>query len=74
MPAPHNTPTLTTDRNNPRSGVVMQRVGMKYCYSYEEQWRPKNIPVIFRMYRLNLDGNAGRVYKAYWENHFIETL
>lgn len=25
--------TATYDRNNPRSGKVMQRVGMKYCYS-----------------------------------------
>ena len=40
--------TATHDRNNPRSGNVMQRVGMKY--SYEEQWQPKDFPVIFRMY------------------------
>ncbi len=26
--------TATYDRNNPRSGGVMQKVGMKYCYSY----------------------------------------
>lgn len=24
--------------NNPRSGTVMKRIGMKYCYSYKEQW------------------------------------
>lgn len=69
--------TATHDRNNPRSGGVMQQVGMHYCYSYEEQWQPKNIPVIFRMYQLNLDGQAERVYKKYWdtyENHFIETF
>ena len=67
--------TATHDRNNPRSGMVMQKVGMKYCYSYEEQWQPKNIPVIFRMYQLNFDGNNDFVYKKYWdmyENHFIE--
>lgn len=28
--------TATHDKNNPRSGNVMKRVGMKYCYSYEE--------------------------------------
>lgn len=67
--------TATHDRNNPRSGNVMKKVGMKYCYSYEEQWQPKNIPVIFRMYQLNFDGNTDFVYKKYWnmyENHFVE--
>lgn len=69
--------TATHDRNNPRSGNVMQKVGMIYCYSYEEQWQPKNFPVIFRMYQLNLDGNDNFVYKKYWEesaNHFVERL
>lgn len=42
--------TATHDKNNPRSGNVMKRIGMKYCYSYKEQWQPKNFPVIFRMY------------------------
>ena len=67
--------TATHDRNNPRSGNVMKKVGMKYCYSYEEQWQPKNIPVIFRMYQLNFDGNDGFIYKKYWHtssHHFIE--
>lgn len=69
--------TATHDRNNPRSGMVMQKVGMKYCYSYEEQWQPENIPVIFRMYQLNFDGNNDFVYKKYrdmYENHFIEEV
>ena len=69
--------TATHDRNNLRSGTVMQKVGMKYCYSYEEQWQPKNIPVIFRMYQLNFDGNNDFVYKKYrdmYENHFIEEV
>lgn len=46
--------TATHDRNNPKSGAVMQRLGMKYCYSYREQWQPKNRSVIFRMYQLDL--------------------
>ena len=53
----------------------MRKVGMKYCYSYEEQWQPKNFPVIFRMYQLNFNGNDNFVYKKYWNmysNHFIE--
>ena len=69
--------TATHDRNNPRSGCVMQKVGMTYCYSYEEQWQPKDFPVIFRMYQLNFDGNQDFVYKKYWnisDNHFIEKL
>lgn len=68
--------TATHDVNNPQSGEVMKRLGMKYQYSYEEQWQPKDILVIFRMYQLNLDGNDCRVYKEYWNNsavHFVET-
>lgn len=41
------------------------------------QWQPKDFPVIFRMYQLNLDGNADFVYRKYWnesENHFVEQL
>ena len=67
--------TATHDRNNPRSGGVMRQIGMKYCYSYVEQWQPKNIPVTFRMYQLNLDEHKDRVYQKYWnlyDNHFIE--
>ena len=69
--------TATHDRNNPRSGNIMQKVGMTYCYSYEEQWQPKNFPVIFRMYQLNFNDNQDFVYKEYWDmssNHFIENL
>ena len=54
----------------------MRNVGMEYCYSYEEQWQPKGIPVVFRMYQLNFDG-SGFVYKKYWEEssaHFVEKL
>jgi len=69
--------TATHDVNNPRSGIVMQQVGMKYCYSYEEQWQPKNIPVIFRMYQMNFDGDNDRIYKKYWNEsklHFVEAI
>lgn len=68
--------TATHDKNNSRSGAVMKRIGMKYCYSYKEQWQPKNFPVIFRMYQLNFDGQKNRVYQKYWklyDEHFIET-
>ena len=29
--------TATHDKENPRSGNVMKKLGMKYCYSYEER-------------------------------------
>lgn len=69
--------TATHDIKNPRSGEVMKKLGMIYQYSYEEQWQPKNIPVTFRMYQLNFDGQKDRVFKKYWEQypvHFIEAL
>lgn len=62
--------------NESRSGAVMKRIGMNYCYSYQEQWQPKDFPVIFRMYQLNFDGQKNRVYQKYWnlyDAHFIET-
>ena len=65
--------TATHDRNNPGSGKVMKKLGMRYCYSYEEQWQPKDFPVIFRMYHLKC--NEDFVYKKYWDrysNHFVE--
>lgn len=66
--------TATHDVNNPRSGKVMQAIGMKYQYAYEELWQPKNFLVTFRMYQLNLDGQEDRVYRKYWNKypHFIE--
>lgn len=54
----------------------MQRLGMKYCYSYREQWQPKNRSVIFRMYQLDLQ-RACSVYAEYKKNSpewFIEKI
>lgn len=66
--------TATHDVNNPKSGAVMKRLQMKYQYSYEEFWKPKNIWVTFRMYQLNLDRNQERIYKKYADMypHYIE--
>lgn len=67
--------TATHDVKNPRSGEVMKKLGMKYQYSCEEQWQPKDLLVTFRMYQLNLDGDESRVFKKYWdmyEVHFVE--
>lgn len=67
--------TATHDVKNPRSGEVMKKLGMRYKYSYEEQWQPKDILVTFRMYQLNFDGQNERVYQKYWDTsavHFIE--
>lgn len=63
--------------SNPGNGRVMEKIGMIYQYSYEEQWQPKDILVIFRMYQLNFDGDQNRVYQKYWNKypvHFIEKL
>lgn len=67
--------TAAHDVNNLRSGEVMRNLGMQYQYSYEEQRRPKDIPVTFRMYRLNLDGKARvcRKYRDESEIHFVES-
>lgn len=69
--------TATHDIHNPNSGGVMRKIGMKYQYTYEELWQPKNIVVNFRMYLLNLDGNEQRVFKKYWDMydvHYIEEI
>lgn len=34
--------TAIHDVHHPRSGEVMKKLGMKYQYSYTEQWQPKN--------------------------------
>lgn len=64
--------TATHDIRNPRSGGVMKQLGMRYQYSYEELWKPKNIPVTFRMYQLNLDGQEDRVYQEYWNRSSVQ--
>lgn len=68
--------TATHDRLNPKSGKVMQRLGMSYHYSYLEQWLPKDYPVIFRMYQLNLNGDYP-IYDDYqkkYPNNFVEVI
>ncbi len=55
----------------------MRNLGMVYQYSYAEQWQPKDIPVVFRMYQLNLNGSKARVYRKYWDTsavQFVENL
>ncbi|UYU41347.1 GNAT family N-acetyltransferase [Bacteroides salyersiae] len=67
--------TATHDINNPRSGNVMQACGMKYCYTYQELWQPKNFPVEFRLYQLNFTVGEKWMYMEYWNRypvHFIE--
>ncbi|WP_179395511.1 GNAT family N-acetyltransferase [Lacticaseibacillus absianus] len=69
--------TATHDVNNPKSGAVMRRLGMTYQYTYLEQWQPKNLPVHFRLYLLNRDGNEDRRYLKYWHmypEHKVEPL
>ena len=47
---------------------------MRYQYTYREQWQPKDIPVTFRLYQLNLDGNETRVYWKYWERYAVHNI
>ena len=66
--------TATHDRENPGSGGVMRKLGMVYQYSYEEQWQPEDIRVVFRLYQMDLDGQE-RSYRGYWDRnpvHFVE--
>lgn len=68
--------TATHDKNNLKSGRVMQKIGMEYKYSYVEMCQPKNIEVTFRMYQLNFDG-MDRTHLEYWDkypNHFVENI
>ena len=67
--------TATHDIQNRRSGSVMKGAGMSYRYSYRELWQPKGIPVVFRMYQINLSDPDAPTYMGYWERseeHFIE--
>ncbi|WP_432613300.1 GNAT family N-acetyltransferase [Cytobacillus oceanisediminis] len=45
----------THDVNNIGSGKVLEKSGMTYQYSYNEQWQPKNISVTFKLYRIDLN-------------------
>lgn len=75
LPADYAFLTATHDVQNPKSGAVMRRLGMQYQYTYLEQWQPKNIPVHFRLYLLNRDGNTARTFPKYWNTsaeHFVE--
>ena len=55
----------------------MRACGMKYCYTYQELWQPKNFLVEFRLYQLNFTKEENMMYKGYWDKypiHFIEKL
>ncbi len=67
--------TATHDVNNPASGEVMKKLGMTYRYSYREQWQPKNISVVFRMYQLNFQPDCPTFseYSDLYEN-FVEKV
>ena len=51
----------------------LETAGSRLCQ--KEQWQPKDFPVIFRFYQLNLDGQEDRVDQKLWnkyQEHFIE--
>lgn len=66
--------TATHDVHNPRSGEVMKKIGMKYCYTYETVCQPKNETIKFRMYQLNFDAESTYVYKKYWNNATVRCV
>lgn len=69
--------TATHDINNPRSGHVMEKLGMQYQYAYKEDWQPKDLWVTFRLYQLNFDDKKDRVYLKYRDqhpHHFVEAI
>lgn len=48
--------TATRDVHNEASGKDVEKLGMQYKYSYEEQWQPNNITVTgwdFTSFRFN---------------------
>lgn len=47
--------TATHDVNNPRSGKVMEKIGMTFRYSYYEQCQPKNFKVKFNLYQIDFN-------------------
>ncbi len=67
--------TATHDIGNVRSGRVMKALGMSYRYSYNELWQPKNIPVTFRMYQLDLKKGTD-TYDGYMKKYgrFVENI
>lgn len=47
---------------------------MKYCYSYIENWQPKNIVVTFRLYDLSFDNIGNYEDDFNIKDKFIETF
>ena len=52
----------------------MKKLGIKYQYTYVEQWQPKNIEVHFKLYQFNFSEDEDFVFMKYWDlypNHYI---
>ncbi|MEG0366111.1 MAG: GNAT family N-acetyltransferase [Coprobacillus sp.] len=45
--------SATHDQKNPKSGRVMEKLGMTYRYCYDEMWQLKNIKVVFNYYQID---------------------
>ncbi len=67
--------TATHDVNNPASGKVMEKLGFKYRYSYDEVWEKNQQLVTFRMYQLNFDDSTP-TYEGYKEKYpwYVEEI
>ncbi|MFA5570192.1 MAG: GNAT family N-acetyltransferase [Sphaerochaetaceae bacterium] len=66
--------TATYDRNNSASGHVIRKLGMKYAYSYETLWQPKNKVVTFRLYQLNFTTPSEYIYQGYWDKATVRYI
>lgn len=68
--------TATHDVHNIASGIVMQKLGMQYQYSYTEQWQPKNELVTFRLYQKNFSTRDDFVFPGHDSaiEQFIENI
>ncbi|NIZ19133.1 GNAT family N-acetyltransferase [Entomospira culicis] len=67
--------TATHDILNPASGRVMQKLGMRYHYSYQEHLPIKQQEVVFRLYQYNLQEDMP-VYRTYADrfDSFVESF
>ena len=67
--------TAIHDADNPASGKVMEKLGFKYHYSYDEIWEKTQQLVTFRMYQMNFDESVP-IYEGYKERYpwYIEAF
>ncbi len=66
--------TAKYDVRNPNSEKVMSKLGLRYKYSYQELWQPRNILVTYRMHQLNFTKDPDFVYQGYWDKSTVRYI